>query len=108
MCIKEHHDTVFNTSRIKMVGTVISKLRKTLLRTYFPDYMKRSTIHGVAYISQPDRPLIERVLWLVTIVLSIGCGSFYIASTYAKWQSSPVIVTLDDRPTYVQEVCLQQ
>lgn len=81
-----------------------TKLRKVLNRRYFPDYMKRSTIHGVSYIVQTDRPLIERFIWLIAIIISVGMGTTYILNAYDKWQTTPVIVTMDDLPTFVQEV----
>lgn len=66
--------------------------------------MKRSTIHGVSYIVQTDRPLIERFIWLIAIIISVGMGTTYILNAYDKWQTTPVIVTMDDLPTFVQEV----
>lgn len=81
-----------------------SRLRRLLNRRYFPDYMNRSTIHGVSYIVQTDRPLVERVLWLCVVTVSFCVGATNIRSSYERWQTKPVIVTMDDRPTSVQEI----
>lgn len=68
------------------------------------EYLQRSTIHGVFYVGQPNRPYLERLLWTVVVIVSIGCGTYYIGKSYSRWQLNPVMVTLDERPTSMYDV----
>lgn len=79
---------------------------KPLLVKLLDEYLLRSTIHGVFYIGQPNRPYIERILWALVVLISIGCGTYYISKSYSRWQLNPVMVTLDERPTSMYDVRL--
>ncbi|XP_058456339.1 pickpocket protein 28-like [Malaya genurostris] len=73
---------------------------KAGLKDLFHEYCSNSTVHGVSYISS-RRSLLERMWWLVVIVLALyGCGRL-IGKVYNKWNANPVIVSLDEHPTPV-------
>lgn len=45
-----------------------------------------------------------RIFWIIALSLSISGCSFLISKTYSKWQNSPVIVSLDDKPTPIHMI----
>lgn len=68
------------------------------------EYLDRSSIHGVFYIGQPNRPYLERLMWIIAVLVSFSFSSFYIGKTFYRWQNNPVMVTMDERPTFVYDV----
>ncbi|KAF5291554.1 hypothetical protein FQR65_LT01867 [Abscondita terminalis] len=65
------------------------------LRAYFLQYCKVSTIHGLKYVGEPGRYLIEKVIWMGIVVMVCIFCSYLISITYEKWGNSPVMVSFD-------------
>lgn len=73
------------------------------LRALLQEFCTDTTIHGLRNI-ESGRSLLERLWWLVVVVLSVFCCAMLIQKVYHKWDSNPVIVSLDDTPTKIWDV----
>ncbi|KAF5270642.1 hypothetical protein FQA39_LY01380 [Lamprigera yunnana] len=71
---------------------------------YFSEYSSNSSIHGIKYIGEKNRSLVERLWWLIVFVGSLYMCIYMIIKTYEKWQMSPVIVSFAKSPTPVWEI----
>ncbi|XP_068083962.1 pickpocket protein 28 [Anabrus simplex] len=67
--------------------------------SYFREYCSNTSLHGLQYLGEEQRPLTERMCWLMMICASIVCCMYVIMMQWNKWQNSPVIVTFADRYT---------
>ncbi|XP_034104832.1 pickpocket protein 28 [Drosophila albomicans] len=80
-----------------------NSIAKGLTLTY-RDYCQHTSIHGVQYLGEKERPIKERVFWLVVFVVSIYCCARLINSAYTKWDATPVIVSFAERSTPVWNI----
>ncbi|KAF2887320.1 hypothetical protein ILUMI_18853 [Ignelater luminosus] len=82
------------------------------LTEYFSEYSDNTSIHGVRYLGEKKRSIIERyfvfslhrLIWLVILVISLYLCISSIVQTYIKWKTSPVIVSFAKSPTPVWQV----
>ena len=49
----------------------IPKSQSKILRTTVSEYAGASTAHGIAYIFEHDRLAIERVFWIVAVIVAL-------------------------------------
>ncbi|XP_025197810.1 sodium channel protein Nach-like isoform X1 [Melanaphis sacchari] len=82
-------------NNIEKVDTPKIKLLKTSMRLQFNEFFNQSTLHGVRYIAQSDRPLHERFMWFSFLSVGIVVTSIIIISLWEKFQTSPTITGLD-------------
>ncbi|XP_060664799.1 pickpocket protein 28 [Drosophila nasuta] len=80
-----------------------NSIAKGLTLTY-RDYCQHTSIHGVQYLGEKERPIKERVFWLVVFVVSIYCCARLINNAYTKWDATPVIVSFAERSTPVWNI----
>ncbi|KAK4887600.1 hypothetical protein RN001_003871 [Aquatica leii] len=74
------------------------------LKSYFPEFCRGSTIHGLKFLGENDRSILERIWWIFFIALAFYLVSNLIASTHKKWMNSPVIVTFATSETPIYEI----
>ncbi|KAK4874126.1 hypothetical protein RN001_013486 [Aquatica leii] len=73
-------------------------------RCKIKEYCDNSTIHGLKFIGERHRSIVEKIWWLVFITMSLYfCGNL-ITNTYKKWVNSPVIVSFATSETSIWEV----
>ncbi|XP_055843976.1 pickpocket protein 28 [Episyrphus balteatus] len=77
-------------SRIKY-GTKLQ-----MFQGFMMEYSKKSSLHGVRYIFQRKRPLIERLFWAVMFISSVIFSCVVIRQIHIKFLESPVIVSFDE------------
>lgn len=68
------------------------------------EFSSSTTVHGINYFGDRQRHWIERVFWIVVFVVSMSACIYTVHKTYSKWQSSPIIVTQDDKFTAMYEI----
>lgn len=74
------------------------------LKAYFSQYCDATSIHGIQYLGQPGRYIIEKIVW-IAVILTVACLCLVlIHKTYDKWQTSPVIVTFSTTETSISEI----
>ncbi|XP_017046078.1 pickpocket protein 28 isoform X2 [Drosophila ficusphila] len=100
-------DLESTSAGIDLTGKKKSKQGSTayegLLATYH-EYCENTSIHGVQYLGERERPLRERIFWLIAFLISIyGCSTL-IASAYTKWTETPVIVSFAEKSTPVWNI----
>ncbi|KAF5291426.1 hypothetical protein FQR65_LT01737 [Abscondita terminalis] len=71
---------------------------------YFSQYSDNTSIHGVRYLGQYKRNIIERLLWSLVLLTSLFLCVMLIVSTYEKWVTSPVIVSFAKTSTPVWKI----
>ncbi|KAI8046473.1 pickpocket protein 28 [Drosophila gunungcola] len=72
--------------------------------TTYHEYCENTSIHGVQYLGERERPKRERIFWLFVFLVSIyGCSTL-ILSAYTKWTETPVIVSFAEKSTPVWSI----
>ncbi|KAF5300624.1 hypothetical protein FQA39_LY11085 [Lamprigera yunnana] len=91
------NNEVPNMQKNSFLETVTSKKAKnnnvSNIKYYFFQYCGSTSIHGIQYLGERGRYLIERLLWLLTIVTVTTLCLILIIKMYNKWITSPVIVS---------------
>ncbi|CAH0713776.1 unnamed protein product, partial [Brenthis ino] len=59
------------------------------------EYLMTSTLHGLRYIGEKKLTWCERFFWLAAFGSSLVCAAFFILNVYAKWRTSPMIVSIN-------------
>ncbi|XP_046391658.1 pickpocket protein 28-like [Ischnura elegans] len=72
--------------------------------SYFQDYCGSTSLHGLKYMGEARRPLVERICWILAFGLSIYACSLVILKVWRKWENSPVIVSFADSSTPVWQI----
>ncbi|XP_053617368.1 pickpocket protein 28-like isoform X2 [Plodia interpunctella] len=68
------------------------------------EYLLTSTLHGLRYIGDKKLTWFERFFWLTAFGCSLVCAAFFILNVYAKWRSSPMIVSINPRNMQLEEL----
>jgi acid-sensing ion channel, other len=77
------------------------KLFWRVVKELFNDYANHSTIHGVSYMNEKNRPWFEKIWWIVVFVVSIlGCGKMIIDA----WNIKPIIISFSEKATSIDQV----
>lgn len=61
------------------------------------EYSERTTLHGIRYIGDEKRSLLERIWWLIAFIVSILCCGALIRNIVDKLDRTPVMVTFADK-----------
>ncbi|CAL8109589.1 unnamed protein product [Orchesella dallaii] len=59
------------------------------------EYLESSSMHGLKYVSQPKRHLIERIFWFGAFLASLISASIMIMEIWNRYYENPVIVTFN-------------
>jgi hypothetical protein len=73
---------------------------KSNIRVYFQE----SSIHGFPYIVNRDLHLIEKVLWLVALIISFICCGFLVFEIFLKYQEDTMVTYTSDTAIQVNDV----
>lgn len=71
------------------------------------DYTRKTTVHGVRYITEEQFSMVEHVGWVLVLVMSSVFCCVFIFHIVEKWTRSPVIVTFATKTTAITEVDMQ-
>ncbi|XP_066998458.1 pickpocket protein 28 [Anabrus simplex] len=66
------------------------------VKVHVQDYCSSTSIHGLQYIGAPNRPLLERLWWLIVTCLSFAAIVMLIKEAWVNWQTTPVIVSFEE------------
>lgn len=69
------------------------------LRYQVTEFFQCSTLHGVKYIAETDRPFAERFIWFILTATGTISALVIIASLWDKFQNNPTITGLDTNTT---------
>ncbi|KAK5644152.1 hypothetical protein RI129_007997 [Pyrocoelia pectoralis] len=73
-------------------------------KNYLTHYCSNASIHGLKFLAEKDRSIIERIWWFVFIALSIFLCVNSVVTTHRKWLHSPVIVTFATSETPIYQI----
>lgn len=59
------------------------------------EFFDNSTLHGVRYIAEEGRPLLERFMWFCFVATGAVAATVIIFSLWEKFQTNPTITGLD-------------
>lgn len=78
--------------------------RKSFFCEILREYLCRSQVQGYKLIVQTDRPLYERILWILITIFGI-CLTFYLViNSYLEFLESPTVTSEDPIKTSVLEL----
>ncbi|KAF5300623.1 hypothetical protein FQA39_LY11084 [Lamprigera yunnana] len=63
------------------------------VKYYFSQYCGSTSIHGIQYLGERGRYLLERLVWLLIVTTVTTLSLVLIVKMYNKWKTSPVIVS---------------
>lgn len=73
-------------------------------KQYFIDYTENSTVHGIKYIGEKQRHYVEKIFWIISIIICFAGCAVTIFEIYKKWESNPVLVTLAEKAIPVSQI----
>ncbi|CAH1408268.1 unnamed protein product [Nezara viridula] len=74
------------------------------VKLHFQEYCQSSTIHGVRYFGEDNRPVAERLSWISLFLICMGLNAYLIQQVWQKWNESPVIVAFAETTTPIWNV----
>jgi acid-sensing ion channel, other len=71
---------------------------------YFTDYSNNTSIQGVKYLGEKNRHVVERIFWIISIIIcSIFC-TITIYQVYQNWKSNPILMTFSENFNSISEI----
>ncbi|CAH1391082.1 unnamed protein product [Nezara viridula] len=67
-------------------------------------YCDATTLHGFKYLSEPNRPLYERIYWLVAIIIVYSTVAFIVIDQVEIYLRKPILITFDSKSRSVTEI----
>ncbi|XP_045764971.1 sodium channel protein Nach-like isoform X1 [Maniola jurtina] len=67
----------------------------TSLRHQTTEFFNNSTLHGVRYIAEKERPFCEKFMWFSFVAIGAVATCIIIVSLWEKFQTNPTITGLD-------------
>ncbi|KAJ3654362.1 hypothetical protein Zmor_013554 [Zophobas morio] len=61
------------------------------IRRWYSQFMNSSTIHGLKYLVDNEKSVIEKIWWICILLLSTYTCAVLIKLTWQKWEENPVI-----------------
>ena len=68
------------------------------------EYASASTTHGIAYVFEDGRLMIERILWIIVVIIAIFIGLSLSISAYVNWQNNPVLTSVGTTAFPIEKV----
>ena len=62
---------------------------------WIQDYNANTSLHGLKYITGESNA-VARFIWLIVVISAISFGAVLTTRIIKKWQSSPIITSVDD------------
>ncbi|XP_050441987.1 pickpocket protein 28-like isoform X2 [Adelges cooleyi] len=63
---------------------------------YLREFASITSLHGVIYLGEPNRPLLERLFWLCVMSLVLFLSGTQIYLLFKNWMKNRMIMTLDN------------
>ena len=78
--------------------------KKSALLRNIKQYGSTSTAHGLSYIAEDGRPLIERGFWILCATVAVLFTAFQMTQLYRQWKDDPVVTNLDTLALPIEEI----
>ena len=77
---------------------------KYLLSKMIKEFADSTTIHGINYIFESGIPIIDRLLWIVAMVIMLCLASYMSTDAYIDWEDNPVVTTVKSTGKPIKEI----
>ena len=67
-------------------------------------YGRASTIHGVFYVFEQGRWAVERVCWVIILIIAICLAVWWSLVAYGRWQDDPITITMATNALPIQNI----
>ena len=67
--------------------------RKPHTKTVY-EYASVCTPHGISYVFESDRLLVERLLWVLVVCIFAGCALRWSILAFDDWQQNPILTSV--------------
>ena len=67
-------------------------------------YASNATVHGLSYIGDRNLPVVDRLVWLVVVVVFGSCAVYLSHGVFKEWQSNKVVTTLRETELPITEL----
>ena len=79
------------------------KTSRPLSKTLF-EYANACTTHGVFYIFESGRWILERIFWVIVVIIAILFAATLTWWSYQKWEDEPILTTIHTTGLPIQEI----
>ena len=77
---------------------------KFVLSRTVKEYADSTTIHGINYIFESGISVIERLVWIVSVITGIILALYLSVYAYIDWVDNPVITTVTSTGKPIKEI----
>ena len=77
---------------------------KYLLSKIIKEFADSTTIHGINYIFESGISVIERLLWIASVITGIILALYLSVYAYIDWVDNPVITTVTSTGKPIKEI----
>ena len=68
------------------------------------DYSEVCTVHGVGYIFARGQHALERLLWILVVVVGVVLATFFSIEAYLAWGDFPLITSVSTTALPISEL----
>lgn len=68
------------------------------------EYCENTTIYGLKYLGNPNRPRIEKLWWIISMIGSLVVCGYFMCDSYNKWKTAAFIISFNDTYTPIEEI----
>ena len=65
-------------------------MKKAALTQTTEEYASRSSIHGIGYVFDNELNLVDRLLWLIVVLLFLGIATALTFNFWTQWENEQV------------------
>ncbi|XP_049694451.2 sodium channel protein Nach isoform X1 [Helicoverpa armigera] len=77
---------------------------KASIKTVSKEYCEESSICGLKHLVDDNTPFVERIIWIVTLVVGLICSISLVWLTFDKYYSAPLVTTQLPEGTPVNKI----
>ena len=75
--------------------------KKTALTQTTEEYVNRSSIHGVNYTFDKELSVVDRLLWLLVVLVFIGVAAYFTWNFWSQWRDEQVLKPLRSKIPFI-------
>lgn len=76
----------------------------TDVKKHFKEYATSTSAHGLFYLAEDGRSFLERIFWLIVVVLALAFSYWQTSTLYKQWNDNPIITTLETVSLPIKEI----
>ena len=101
----------YNGNRIRSIRARLDPRRKHIMKEKRQivldtarQYASYSSAHGLTYLAEDGRPVMERVFWILITTLALCFTAIQTTQLYIQWKADPVVTSLDTVAVPIEEL----